>query len=374
MSATTPPLESQLRAEVISPVSPKPVHYPSPSNIPILEKQMDPAFHETLPQAFAPSHTEVPAPSEQRPEPLTHQVSAGAEDHTNNAVVMPALNQNGIGEQSYTRDQDQTSNQETSSQAKPDAPHLPADTLGDVQAANIIAELPMNNVPDGSLPSQGAPILAQPSRQVSKLDGISTETPTLGGGAVDFETLLANLSKSPTHALADNLTAQNVGTAAVPAQAAAGSSSPAHGLGGNPNLPPRPPPQETSSIHPNFAQSNDLRAYHPHSQVNQPGPYAAPGALPSVMTGGNTLPNQPNPPFPLQPNSATYATNSPVTPSYSQRQSLEPHGNDGERWDMEAQRHYDQFVQDERMNEQDRNWTKFPDGSRLFVGLYSPFR
>ncbi|KZF21919.1 hypothetical protein L228DRAFT_162961 [Xylona heveae TC161] len=47
MTSTPPPEAPAFRGKTLSPVSPRPVHLPEPSNIPILEYQMDPDFNTT---------------------------------------------------------------------------------------------------------------------------------------------------------------------------------------------------------------------------------------------------------------------------------------------------------------------------------------
>lgn len=60
MSATAPEDPEQIRGETLTPVSPKPQYYPSPSNIPILEASMDPTFSDTVTQSMQ-QHEQPPA-------------------------------------------------------------------------------------------------------------------------------------------------------------------------------------------------------------------------------------------------------------------------------------------------------------------------
>ena len=54
MSASPPPDAPEFRGKTLTPVSPKPVHYPSPSNVPILERQMEPSFETSAATSLLP--------------------------------------------------------------------------------------------------------------------------------------------------------------------------------------------------------------------------------------------------------------------------------------------------------------------------------
>ena len=61
--SSEPPEEPHYLSEpnILSPASPKPIHFPTPTNIPVLEKQMDVAFMQTEPHMNDPAmhNTEV---------------------------------------------------------------------------------------------------------------------------------------------------------------------------------------------------------------------------------------------------------------------------------------------------------------------------
>ncbi|KAH0256419.1 hypothetical protein KCU71_g21910, partial [Aureobasidium melanogenum] len=59
-SEEAPEFTSELN--VLSPVSPKPVHYPVPSNIPVLENQIDPVFNQTGTHMVEPLPQQLPPP------------------------------------------------------------------------------------------------------------------------------------------------------------------------------------------------------------------------------------------------------------------------------------------------------------------------
>lgn len=61
MSGTPPESPEQFRGKTLSPVSPKPLYYPSPSNVPILGASMDPSFSETVDQTMQQQAEPLPS-------------------------------------------------------------------------------------------------------------------------------------------------------------------------------------------------------------------------------------------------------------------------------------------------------------------------
>src|SRR5689334_21853062 len=55
MTSTSPPPEAQRFGRSQTPESPRPVHIPEPSNIPVLQNQMDPVFNDTSTYNIRPS-------------------------------------------------------------------------------------------------------------------------------------------------------------------------------------------------------------------------------------------------------------------------------------------------------------------------------
>lgn len=136
----------------------------------------------------------------------------------------------------------------------------------------------------------------------------------------------------------------------------AGSSLPAA-----PGLPPRPPPQDKSATHVN----DDIRSYHPHSQKTPNAQFRGPGQLQPLNVRGGGSSSQ-------DAQSATRSNQSPSTPGYGQRQSLDFQGelvdDEDSRWPPEINKRYEDFLEEERRYVTDGQWDQFPVGSRLFIG------
>jgi len=209
----------------------------------------------------------------------------------------------------------------------------------------------------------------QQNSSVPKADAAAASIASAGdiiAGGVDFQSLLNHLAQHPTNfPQADDV---------APSEAIPNAPSISATLAGNPNLPPRPPPQEKPATHPNYNPSDDIRAYHPHSQQNPAASYRTQNSPHALNTSVPGMSPQP-PPFQPTPSSITYPGQSPDTPSsYRQRDAFErrPDGDatDGSsvQWSADVERMYAEFLQDETANVAEGRWDKFPTGSRLFVG------
>ncbi|KAF2400133.1 hypothetical protein EJ06DRAFT_549478 [Trichodelitschia bisporula] len=232
----------QFRGKTLTPVSPKPVHVPSPSNIPILEKQMDPSFHESLSYQHG-NHME--------------EVQYGGGNSGNGTFAAAS--------------------------SRPDA-------MGD----------------NATRPESTAPTFDNPS------------------GGIDYQALLANLSTNFALPQTD-------------------VKSPSTSLPSNPNLPPRPPPQDAPRTHPNYTPGDDIRTYHPHTAATYRASASSSHAQPSPT-----------------------ATSKPMQ-SPPRRDDLDSESEDVP-FDGALQKQFDQFLQFERQNVTEGQWEKFPNGSRLFIG------
>ena len=214
----------------------------------------------------------------------------------------------------------------------------------------------------------------------------NTDTSVAGEstGGINIQTLLDNLSPS----IANAAVSQGEQSDTVPASAGeshvstADSAISPSSIQGNPNLPPRPPPQEKPISHPNYSAVDDIRSFHPHSQKtpapNSNGQHAIAstptGAAPVLTIGANGLPPPPPASFQGSNQTPTDQIQSPLT-------GLQDHKNDAEKksdkgsvsdeevqWSPEVQKIYDDFLQDERKYVTEGQWDKFPANSRLFIG------
>lgn len=486
--SSEPPEEPEHRSEfsVLSPASPKPIHFPTPTNILVLENQMDVAYNQTEAHMSDPAmhNTEVRAdfwrdPTEQNDgEDHASPYSTGGEG-------TEAANAGGAAEAEPAPTEQGTHSNETAarSAAEPEP----------VQISNSTSHEANANLDSGAVqeaqPSQAGDVVqplsdpSVPAAEVSASEQASYRTQNDAShveqaqavaaqpfnGSLDVQALLNTLQTAPSASTAPDAAAN--ANAAPPAEGItvattlspsnqtqtpsqqvppgidASDSSPtnASGLGVPPasGLPPRPPPQEQPLIHPNYVHSQHIRDYHPHAANPAFQPHARTGSgghgnvadpnshnfvppvhspaisnVPGLQLPGNGAaaaysPNAPTfsgsayasngqPPgagqtgqyapgtFTNSPSTATghsgfgasptnmynMAAYSPATSTaiesrreYQLREGQVPRVED-RPWDAETQRKYDRFIEDERRYVSEGRWEQFPQGSRLFVGVY----
>jgi len=376
---SSPPAEApEFRGKTLTPVSPKPLLFPTPANVPILEQQMDPNFNDKISSGDYSSEFQTHIDSDNSAEESHSYEDMYAEPTTSAAPVhsAPGNTTEAAGDAGYTgafnEEEQQGDNQDTPviqhiaqpTQATHDASSEPFSTSTQANAAHAspIHDQSSFAFPDG--PYQQTDFDIQPSNG-------STSTPA-ANGTVNLQALLDNLSSATPKASAPDVNA-------TPAT----HTSPSSALPGSLSLPPRPPPQEKPATHPNYAPGDDIRNYHPHSGRAPGAAYRTNTNLPSLMTGTapssgpvapNGLPPPPTASFQQSPKTTTQYVQSPST-SYRQRESLDarsPHDDDEDDdrpWSGEVQRMYDEFLEEERKNVADGQWDKFPINSRLFVGI-----
>ncbi|KAF1966769.1 hypothetical protein BU23DRAFT_311542 [Bimuria novae-zelandiae CBS 107.79] len=317
-SSPSPPEDAhQVRGTTLTPESPKPLHYPSPSNIPILEMQMElgePALSVGTPVSY---HQQAQTPNS------STSYYADASQHQN----APSVGTIGAGEMPRA---------------------TPGYTLH-VQAGQQNTSSAMHNFsqPTSSSDANHAP--AQDNRNSYALDpnAHASQKPvqSLNVASVDVQALLDQLSTPANGAVSSQYAPP---TPAVPPQSTQQSSLPAA-----PHLPPRPPPQEKPSTHPNYNPNDDIRSFHPHSSHRgsvqlQPLNVRTGIGAPDKMspTGGQGYQRQ--------------------SQEFSRSASL---GDDEDsRWPPEVNKKYEEFLEQERRYVTDGQWDQFPMGSRLFIG------
>ncbi|GAB7352190.1 hypothetical protein MBLNU459_g2667t1 [Dothideomycetes sp. NU459] len=452
MNPQSPPQDPEYTSEpnVLSPVSPKPVHYPVPSNIPVLANQTDLAFNQTH------AHMAEAAAQHQHSHPRPHHQAGGQptdEAGSSAAVVVPsATAPNAVSEpgqphaqpqQAWSRDggfRDETQGARADSELNNDHPnHASSDSHA---AAATAAREPTQSQPshdhrprstqtpsDSALPASNVTAQSHDAflRDFSyaEASGLTVGWPSGVGsntGGVDYQTLLDNLSPATANApQAEGLTVPTTASpSSSPAQPSPGSGSalsPTVGFGGLPaSLPPRPPPQQQPSIHPNYTHTMDIRDYHPHSHApgalpHAPPPSAAAAATSTPTTTSTTFRPNAQLPFPAAPGQAASAganglppppvasfqqaqsqidavsaqSQSPASQAKQRQRELESQReikqaagevlDDADApWTPETQRLYDNFLGEERRYVTEGNWEQFPYGSRLFVGNLSSER
>ena len=206
---------------------------------------------------------------------------------------------------------------------------------------------------------------------------------------VNFQSLLDNISQS-------NVTASQADHPPPPTSTSSTSSSVNAPFPPPVGLPPRPPPQESPAIHPNYAPGQDIRAYHqtpaPYtsalptqashaSNSYRPSqgyahPIVAAGA-PGTSSAPNGLPPPPMATFQQPPRISDQTQNSPVNQHFQQRDiggksgsgnAISTDGSNDGPWPPQLERRYNEFLDKERIYVTEGLWDRFPQGSRLFVG------
>ena len=393
-STSSPPAEAlEIRGRTLTPASPKPVLLPSPSNIPILEKQMDPVFGEAasqmpeIIQSSVPSPQELPdslIPSNNLADGLAQVIDQSIEASGNGAIGDPMVlmqNQDASMEDASAKISSVDQNYNvlaTSTEASPN-------TFSTEQSALLAPSLPSSSTNALSQPLQALSQSESDGAQAAVENARETSVANESAGGINIQTLLDNLSPSITNATAPQGEQSNAvsvsanGSHVSTSDTAISPSS----IQGNPNLPPRPPPQEKPISHPNYSAVDDIRSFHPHSQKtpattsNSQHNIVPPqtGPAPILTIGANGLPPPPPASFQGSNQTPTDRVQSPSSALQDQKddadkKSDKASASDEEiQWSPEVQKVYDDFLQDERKYVTEGQWDKFPANSRLFIGI-----
>ncbi|EMC99964.1 hypothetical protein BAUCODRAFT_145295 [Baudoinia panamericana UAMH 10762] len=427
-----PPEEPYQTSEValLSPASPKPIHFPTPTNIPVLEMQTDVEFNQTEAHMSDPAmhNTEVRpdfwrAPNEQLEEAdHASPFSTGGGDAADVADEEGATNESDIPGSDANEATDNTEsfasgNTDTVSvQLSNELSHQA--NVG-LEAASASHAYPYQSdalepASDPSAPSLD-PVALSDQANAAASDQALPAAPAFNGN-VDVQALLDTLKVPPsaTAHTSNGVTSVTPSSQVQPSASGLDASSPsAASLGVAPTgLPPRPPPQEQPLIHPNYVHSQHIRDYHPHAANPAFQPNQQPGGPGNVAdpTSRSFVPPVHSPTNPSsasaqqglsvftplsatsqQPHSAQSAFQTPIsaqsytgagypgmspttttTPIQSRREAKlaagEVPGVEDKPWDAETQVKYDRFIETERQYVSEGRWDQFPMGSRLFVG------
>ncbi|KAF2501007.1 hypothetical protein BU16DRAFT_522065 [Lophium mytilinum] len=375
----SPPQEAEhFRGKTLTPESPKPVYYPSPSNIPILEKQMDPLFHEsalsvegTSPYSSFP-HQNPPSDQalrsyygEAQSAPVYHNAQSGGASASGHDEYGRAVGYAAPGSQDTSAIQTFAQQQQAAASFS-DAASAPQH--------EDRSSYPMSYDPTARSPYPGADSQPQPPQGYADHSNESYGNGVGGGGGAVFQAIMDKLS-TPVGNIAPN---DGNAAATLPSQApqthsnalAATSTLPPA-----PNLPPRPPPQAKPATHPNYAPEDDIRSYHPHSRKAPDSAYRGQPGLKPLMTGNAPGSGASSSAYSQQPPmSATQSNQSPNTSnsrrgdSIDQRQDLDLLDDEDAKWPPAINKIYDEFLDQERKFVTDGQWDQFPLGSRLFIG------
>lgn len=414
-----PPDEPYLRSapSILSPASPKPVQYPQPTNIPVLENMMDIGFNQTEAHMGDPAmrDTGLRPDAWRDPNEQNNSATDHASPYSTGGDTLDQDSKSIDASQNATPAQPQvdTHSNDTSATAAHDSDpvsisnsfsyeadsHLPADAASET----ISADAPQ---PSSDLAPTAEPIPVQSNEVASDQ---SQTAPAQG--AVDVQALLDTLQTSIAPTAEANVApateSLTVATTLSPSQSQsqppiAGADAPsplsASGLGAAPpsGLPARPPPQEQPRINQNYVHSQHIRDYHPHAahpavshnRSNSSGHAVDPNAAGFVTglssqqpasAGGQDYQNgqlastaantdqslAPNPPSVQQ----FPASNTPIESRREFKLAAgETPSTDDQPWTQDIQRKYDHFMEEERRYVNEAKWDQFPPGSRLFVG------
>lgn len=411
----------------MSPASPIPLHIPEPSNIPVLQNQIDPIFN-LMSTHLAQHSSSANADPSQHNFVMNFPPSDTVGDDI--AFIIPGENlQDGQSPKSDGDDgyimglekelsQEQASNdtlqnQSSSSVTQPTSTAAAFDTFSIPTQYELQLLPPSQSQKPTEEPVQQSPTPYEPPQDTPITPGLTTTThvspkessthvqnqDTDVNGGVNYQALLDNLSSpSATAPSAENIASVKIAAASEPPGAAHTSSieSVIANLPIPVGLPPRPPPQEKPAIHPNYTPGEDIKSYHyPHTQASNSShtPYSSqpsnsyrptqsyhhPAA--GAVVGANGLPPPPLATFQQPTPKPGQLQRSPLTQQARQKDgsgknteklAVALEGEDDEvPWDAEAERKYAQFLREEAIYVSEGLWDRFPPGSRLFVGIGS---
>ncbi|EEA27709.1 nuclear polyadenylated RNA-binding protein 3 [Talaromyces marneffei ATCC 18224] len=372
MTSNPPDEVIHFRGKTLTPESPRPLHIPEPSNIPVLENQMDPVFNDTSTYEMPSSYQDDEQPLESDSEIYK---SANDEDNRIQEALLSMAQESGtVNVPSILDDQSVSA-------------HIPLPTEPNVSYHQM--GVPISAAPINANTTILDPSMANPEIDVAPTNSAQTET------GVEFQSLLDNISPSAstahsgpvvtTSSPADNPVLQEhkqpQPTAALD-----------HNYALSAGLPPRPPTQETPDLNPNYQPTANISDYHPlgiqasnTSHVPQPqgqdqhsnASIFVPAVAPGTSSGAIGLPPPPlatfqqfqsqQKPVPVPEAIAQSSHKSSRSERYSARPGGSP-DDDDVFWGDEVQKIYDEFLREERAYVTEGLWDRFPYGSRLFVG------
>lgn len=396
------------RGKTLTPESPVPVHIPEPANIPVLQNQIDPIFNLMSTHVDQPSSRDHASTGSSLPPSIIPDVTLGtpvlreSDAKTNETNHQEDQDYDGDGDNDYIMDleneelpdSDTMPNLSSSliQQSTPAASHEPHSVLTQNDPSLSSHGQPQENDPSPS--SHGQPQENDPSLSSHG------QPQDIAGVPLQHRKNSHEPNQSPSASIDQNATtADSRGESNTHVQTF-DTESPLSALPVPAGLPPRPPPQEKPAIHPNYTPGEDIRSYHythTHTQNSnshnssysaQPSnPYRPSQGYPHPATtatvGANGLPPPPIATFQQAPaKGAQSQSQAQGSPTAQQPRPNEMQGKNGERsavsadegdddvpWDQEVARKYAEFLRDEAVYVTEGLWDRFPQGSRLFVGM-----
>ncbi|KAI1608639.1 hypothetical protein EDD36DRAFT_447435 [Exophiala viscosa] len=379
MTDTNPPPEAQRFGRSQTPESPRPVHLPEPSNIPVLLNQMDPVFNDTetynIPhnQNFSPfsdiAHAMHEANSEEQ-DAVQNFFRAAEEE---NARLESGPDANGQTAQNDSATEatllSTFAENPTYTQSSATAANIPEASSGLSQPTGL-SGIETTSVPEVDHANAVDATATRPNGAELTSEPPSSVQPDIhfDYSGVDYQSLLDTISQSASTApAADPVSAPTT----APSLVDPGTQS----MYAVPGLPPKPPVQadvQDNSAYQTFPNpSMDMTESYQHVNIEavqaNNADSIAPGSNPSMIQGLSTqFPGSwPQATSQLSPNNASPTMMGqhfqPPEPARSVDATERP-------WTPRTQTLYDQFLEDERRYVTEGIWDKFPHGSRLFVG------
>ncbi|QIX00140.1 hypothetical protein AMS68_005657 [Peltaster fructicola] len=351
MNLEEEPEEPHLHSEasLLSPASPKPIHFPTPTNIPVLNNMMDVSFNQTELHMQDPSMRNTEVREGAWKDTDAQEDAPGDEDAPVEGEPMQSTQEQPVIDTMPEIQESHDTNAQLNSQIEL-AQHIdPAAAENDATAAVSDTALLNDNslrAPTTLSVAEGTPmpdVQAQPS---------SFSLPS----NVDVQSLLASLQAAPV----------SHSTNATPA--AVQQDIPATDLAGTTVT-------TTSVTEPTSAHDQLPAVSATTVTVAQPG-----DDLVSALTRGITPAAGTSVAFQHVDSAATPSAQAangalqPRVPSSQRERKLaagEPVTQEDMPWTADIQQKYDEFIQEERRYVNDGKWDQFPMGSRLFVGNLS---
>lgn len=353
MSSRSPPLEAQRFGRSQTPESPRPIAIPEPSNIPVLQNQMDPVFNDTATYEIRPDN--------QQPFPFkkTSSDSGGEMHYEDLNAKSQALQQSLLNDHAEAaRAQNRAESSLDTSNAQIYIPQQNDATLSSTLAHNATAQAAPVTGSDQAVPStQEAP--AHVADSSSRLETEQRPVANADLNGINYESILASIDAAPADGMPNT-------TSSAPEDVNAFSSVERQ-LPAAPGLPPKPPlPEKPMDFAGYKMPASFSLSYYPEPAASATASYNADAPQTVATSASNGLP----PPPSLHSHQAVGSAKQDLTELQAQHeQGLVLQPSETERpWGPEIQQIYDKFLEDERMFVTDGVWDKFPLGSRLFVG------
>lgn len=381
MTDTSPPPEAQRFGRSQTPESPRPVHLPEPSTIPVLLNQMDPVFNDTA--TYNIPHNQTFSPYSDSARVLN---DPNSDEHGAFQNFLQGVEEDNVrfenGDFSRGNGQNTQDDSYTGSTIPPALSNALAHSQSSESNPNAFQTVHSQNqtttqpgyetfsaaeIDANASASDGKSALQSSAERISEPDPAVKPNIRSDEGGIDYQSLLDTISQSASTAPpADPISAPTTFTSFVDQNA-----QPVPPI---PGLPPKPPAQANVPQTPNYYAFSNSRSDLPeeYQPVNNDSTNANEGD-PSMSGSSHPVIPAISTQFPVAwPQAASQI--SPRNPEpLAPGQSLPPESSTstepGERpWTPGTQGLYDHFLEEERRYVTEGIWDKFPAGSRLFVG------